>query len=285
MIDWILYKIGKFIALVIPLKASYWIASLIGRARFYLSSKDRDIVLSNMKVIVSGADENTLRVLSREVFENFAKSIVDFFRFSKVDADFVQEHVEINNIEYLDSALKDYPGVIVVSAHLGNWELGGAVVSKKGYAFYGIALPHAHPRVNNFFNEQRQACGEHVIPIGVALRKIFTLLKSKNMVAFVADRDFGRGGTFIDFFGKKSLVPTGAAKFSLKTRVPIVPVFMVRQGQDKFSLTFEKPVDFLDEKGDLKSEDEMINEYFSVIGEYIRQYPNQWYMFKKFFKY
>jgi lauroyl/myristoyl acyltransferase len=284
MIDWILYKIGKFLALCLPLKISYFIACLIGKAKFYLSPKDRIAVISNIRTIVPEACRKVQLRLAREVFENFSKSIVDFFRFSKVDSDFIRDKVEINNTQYVESLLKEYPGIVIVSAHLGNWELGGAVVSRLGYHFYGIALPHLHPRVNDFFNEQRRACGEHVIPVGAGLRKTFSLLRNKNLVAFVADRGFGKGGMVIDFFGKKSTVPVGAAKFSLKTKTPILPVFMVRKKDYSFVLTIEKPVYFLDEQGKIKTERAVINEYFEVIARYIRRYPNQWYMFKSFFK-
>lgn len=284
MVDRILYEIGKILALILPVEVSYAIGAFIGRLKFYIALKDRRTVFNNMRIVTSNEDKRLIWKLSRRVFENFGRSVVDFLSFSKINKDFIETHVDVYNKEYLDYALSENTGVIIISAHLGNWELGGAVVSSLGYRLNGVALPHLHPDVNAFFNKQRAMCGEKIIPIGVALRRIFRLLKNKEIVAFVADRDFGKDGTAVDFSGKEAVVPRGAARFCIKARVPIIPVFIVRKSKDYFSLSFEKPISFKDINGVSKKEADIIQEYFSVIEKYVKKYPDQWYMFQDLFR-
>jgi len=267
-----------------PLKASYFIASVICYFQFYISAKDRNTVLYNVERVMPGSSPKIVRKTSRQVFNNFGKYLVDFFRFSKVDEDFIAKHVKIKNIGYLDKALKESPGVVVLTAHLGNFELGGAVLSKMGYPFYAVALTHAHPKVNDFFNRQRMSCGVNVIPVGLALRRCYQLLKTKNMVAFLGDRDFYGTGVELNFCGRKALIPRGPAAFSIKTKAVIVPGFLVRDDGDFFSLIFEEYISPLNNDGRVKDEKQLIQEYLIIIEEYVKRYPFQWYMFQPFFK-
>jgi len=65
--------------------------------------------------------------------------------------EYIEKNVKILNLEYIDEGLKQGKGVIVVTAHLGNWELGGVVVSMKGYPISTVALAHKSKVVTNFF--------------------------------------------------------------------------------------------------------------------------------------
>ncbi|MBN2119983.1 MAG: lysophospholipid acyltransferase family protein [Candidatus Omnitrophica bacterium] len=283
MINWILYLIGRFVAVTFGRKVSYSIASFIGKLQFYFSIKDRRAVIHNMQRVTGLSDSKSINDISKKVFINFGQYLVEFFRFTLLDRDFIDNHIKIINKQFLDEALSAGHGVIIVSAHLGNWELGGAVVAKLGYPFYGVALSHAYPKVNDFFNNQRACCGVKIIPVGIALRRCSQLLKENKIVAFLGDRDFANAGVEVKFFGKKAFVPRGAAKFSLKTKALIVPTFLIKKNRGNFSLYFEKPISPFSDEGKLKTEQHLIEEYVKIIEAYIKQYPSQWYMFQPFF--
>jgi len=283
MVNFILYKAGKLLVLILPLKAGYLIAVLICRLQFRFSSKDRNAVIYNLKRVVASVPEREIRILALKVFENFGKYLVDFFRFSKLNDEFIKEKVNIINREYLDSAIKNYPGVIFLSGHIGNWELGACLVSKLGCPVNVVALSHVHKKVNNLFNRQRAYCGTKVIPIGFALRQCYRLLKEKGLVAFLGDRDFGNSGKVFKFCSSKAQIPLGPAEFALKTGAVILPAFSIREKDDKFSLFIEKPIPAFNTDGSKKDRDRIITEYLQVIETYIKKYPSQWYMFQPFF--
>lgn len=282
MFDYILYRIGQFIALYLPLKIAYKIAIFISDLHFVFADKDRRAVKENLKVIFPEKSDREIKGIRLRMERNFAKYLTDFFRFSKLDMKYIKRNIKIENIHYLDEALSKGRGVIALTAHLGNWELGGVVVALLGYSLWAVALPHKDKRVDNFFNFQRESKGMKVIPLGRAVRQSLNVLKENAILALVGDRDFTEKGMVLDFFGKPTFLPEGPAAFSLKTQAPIVPGFMVRNKDDSFTLKFEKPIEFTagsDKNNNLR---ELIKQCKIIIEGYIRKYPDQWYMFRKF---
>ncbi len=216
------------------------------------------------------------------VFRNFAKYLVDFFRFEKIDPEYIKKNIKLENIHNFDQALAKGKGVIVLSAHLGNWELGGVVIAQLGYPFWVVALPHKIKKVDDFFNGQRNRKGVKVIAMGKAVRSCIAEIKSNHMVALVGDRDFTQKGIVIDLFGKPMHFPEGPAALSLMTGSAIVPGFMFRNDDDSFTLRIEKAIEFNPSGDKTKDLAELIKVYKKIIEDYIRKYPQQWYVFRKF---
>ncbi len=167
---------------------------------------------------------------------------------------------------------------MLLSAHIGNWELGGAVIALLGYPLWVVALPHKTKKVNDFFNAQREKKGIKVITFGKAARACIRLLEENKMIALVGDKDFSReSGIMIDFFGKPTYLPKGPATFALRNGSPIIPVFMLRNPDDTFTLKIGKPVDC--GSGSMEG---ITFECKNVIENLVKDYPEQWYMFKRF---
>jgi len=289
MLNFLLYRIGQFIALNTPLKIGYAIAIFVSDFQYFFSFRDRDTVKKNFKVIFPEKNDKEISRISRKMFENFGKYLVDFFRFSKLDQEYIRKNIKIENINYFNQALAKGKGVIVLTAHLGNWELGGVVVALSGYPFWVVALPHKNKKVDEFFNNQRQSKGIHVIPFGKAARQCLGLLKENKMIALVGDRDFSEKGLVLDFFGKKTHFPLGPSAFALKTGAIIVPGFMFRNKDDSFTLKIEQPIEFkhsLTISGPVEINDKdlrgVVEEYIKIFEKYIKNYPDQWYMFRRF---
>ncbi len=283
MANYLLYRLGQFIALRTPLSISYKIAVFVSDLRYIFAYRDRRETKKNLRAIFPEKSEHEIRKIRIRMFRNFAKYLVDFFRFEKLDKEYVKRNIKIENIHYFAEALAEGKGAIALSAHLGNWELGGAVIALSGYDFWIVALPHKNKKVDNFFNAKRESKGVNVIPLGKAVRKTLTLLKENKLVALVGDRDFKETGKVVEFFGKPTILPIGPAAFALKTGALIVPGFMLRNKDDSFTLTIEKPI-----KPSLALENndngllELINQYKIILEGYIRRFPEQWYMFRRF---
>jgi len=282
MINYSLYRLGQFIALSLPLKFAYCVAMRISDLHYFFAKNDRQTVGQNLKTIFPEKSEKEIAKIRITVFRNFAKYLVDFFRFSKLDKHYIEKNIRVENKEYLDQALSKEKGVITLTAHLGNWELGGVIISLLGYSFYAVALPHKHKKVDTFFNQQRQSKGVKVIPLGRAVRQCLDVLKRNQVLALVGDRDFSEKGIILDFFGKQTFFPEGAAAFSLKTGARIVPGFMVRNADDTFTLRFEKPLEFKPSGSRNVDISNLIKQYKVIFEDYIRKYPDQWYMFRRF---
>ncbi len=280
---------GEFVALHLPLKIGYGIAIFISDVRYIFARQDRKAVKENLKAIFPEKSDREICRMRLRVFRNFAKYLVDFFRFRKLDLEYIKRNIKIENSCYLDEALAKGKGAVILSGHIGNWELGGVVIALSGYPFWVVALEHKHKRVNDFFNFQRESKGVKVIPLRKAVRQCFNLLKENEFVALVGDRDFTERGKVLDFLGKPTLLPEGPAAFALKTGAVIAPGFMVRNKDDSFTLRFEKLIEVSPDTSNrnFKNKDdeklmELMVESKAVIERYIRQYPDQWYMFRRY---
>jgi len=284
MFKFYIYKIGQFLVKRLSLKNAYSFAMFVSDLHYMMSFRDRRAVKNNLKIILNTNEDVSAQ--AREVFRNFGKYLVEFFRFAnEIDDKFVQEKVKVVNRQYLDEAMFKEKGVIILTAHVGNWELGGLVMGMMGYPILAITLSHKERPVNELFNKQRQSRGIIAVPIKQAVHKCLSALKNNQLVALLADRDFTSSGEMVKFLSRDVLIPKGAALFAYKTGATILPTFFTRNADDTFSLQFEAPIYPPTLNGGQIEQKEMltlIQQYADVIDKKIRQYPTQWLMFREF---
>jgi len=276
------YRLGQCIALALPLKIAYAIAVFVSDLYYLAAYRDRRSVNNNLAEIFPDKPRKELRVICKKVFRNFAKYLVDFFRFNIIDLEYINKNVKLENLHYFDQARSAGNGVVVLTAHLGNWELGGVVIAQLGYPLWVVALPHKSKKVNDFFDAQRASRGVKVIAMGKAVRSCICQINKNNMVALVGDRDFTEKGIALDFFNRPAYFPLGPAALSLMTGAVIVPGFMLRNADDSFTLKIEKGIEFTPTGDREKDLEGIIRRYKNIFEDYIRSYPEQWYVFRHF---
>ncbi|MDP8299539.1 MAG: lysophospholipid acyltransferase family protein [Candidatus Tantalella remota] len=276
-----LYKTGYYLTKILPLKACYAIAEGVAWLFYTLSERDRENLRGNLKIILGDdVDPEELDIHLWAVFKNFAKYLTDFFRFTEFNEEYIAENIEIDGIGNLDRCIEMGKGVIVVSMHLGNWELGGAVVGGLKYPISAIVLEHTSRRVNEFFNKLRAINKMKAIPLGLQVKECFKVLRRGEILAIAGDRDYTGGGIPADFFGRKVLMPKGAAAISIKTGAPIVVAVLTREKGDKFKFSFSEPIDFKPSGNRDADIQNLMSEYLKLFEENVRAYPDQWYEFR-----
>jgi len=278
----LLYRLGQFIALNLPLRLAYKVAVTLSDLRYLFAFADRQSVDANLKTIFPEKSETEILHIKRLMFRNFAKYLVDFFRYEIIDEEYIKNNIRLENFGNFQAALNKGKGVVILTAHLGNWELGGVVIAVMGIPFWVVALPHKNKQVDRFFNAQRAMKKIKIIPLGKAVRQCLDVLRANEAVALVGDRDFSDRGMILDFFGKPTHFPEGPAAFALKTGALIVPGFMLRNPDDTFTLKIEKPLEFSVTGNKERDTKEIITKYVAIFEDYIRRYPDQWYIFRKF---
>jgi len=278
LIYW-MYKMGEFVACILPWRAAYRVGMFFGDLQYYFSKKDRDAVINNLKVILPKENERNVKRKAREVFENFGLYMVEFFRSYKIDHDYVNKFVTVEGAEILDKTLKD-TGAILLTAHIGNWELGGMVLSMLGYPSIAIALNHAYHKVNTFFTSRRQEKGLEVIHLGPSVRRCFKGLKEKKLIAILGERDFSNSGYKMKFLSKTKIIPRGPAVLAKKADVPIIPAFAIRKKFNYLKIKVLPPI-YVNKDSDEK---EIMQIYSRIIEQQIYKNPTQWLMFREFWK-
>ncbi|MBI4432738.1 MAG: lysophospholipid acyltransferase family protein [Candidatus Omnitrophica bacterium] len=260
------------ISRLLPKKAVGNAAYFFGKlyARFF--SKDIGAIEENLKAVLP--DGNARRA-SRELVASFAVYLADLFYSHRFSADFVRKNVTVRGRQYLDESLAGGKGVLLVSAHLGNWELGGAALAKLGYPLHGIALKHADPRIEALFEQRRREHGLRVIPYGSSLHECYRVLKRNGIVALNGDRLFHGEGIPVRFLGRQVFFPKGLSKLSLATGAAVVPAFFIKSGQDRYELDIQSPIAPAEPEA-------MTQEFAGRVEAQVRRHPLQWFIFQKF---
>ena len=273
-----LYRLAERIINPMPIKSAYRLVCALADIKYYTSVKDKQILIRNMKAALGKTDAEA-RIITRNIFRNFCKYLVDFLRQDRLNAANIKDLVRFEGLEHLDAAFKKGKGVILLSAHIGNWELGSVAVALAGYPLNIVALTHKDKRVNNFFNNRRGAKGIKVIQLGGGVKKIFSALERNEAIALLADRDFSKSDLVANFFGKPTAIPKGAGVFNIRKGAAIVPCFVIRQPDDTYTFTFEKAVEFTPAGHEAQDIQDVTQESLKIIEEYIKRYPDQWLTF------
>jgi Kdo2-lipid IVA lauroyltransferase/acyltransferase len=285
MLFYILYKLGYITANILPLKCAYRLGEWAADIRYRVAVKDRKAVIRNLSVILK-KDTGECEDMAKNVFRNFAYYIVDFFRMGRINKEFVTEKISLIGLERIDEALKQKKGIIALTSHIGNWEMGGVTMSLLGYDISAVALNHKHELINRFFINQREQKGLKVIRMSSVMKRCISALSAKGILALVGDRDFTNSGIMLDFFGVPTSIPKGPAMLSLRTDSVIIPVFFLRVGLYNYKFIFDKPIET--NKTDFKDDEEAVRkiteQLVAVMEKYIKQYPEQWLLFRNFWE-
>lgn len=282
MLKYFLYQLIHFTAFWVPIRFAYWLGERIADVHYLLGGKSGRIIEDNLRqVLGEEIDQKEIERKARKALQNFGKYVVDFSRFRRISKKNLEKFITVEGMENLEEAFFSGRGVIGLTAHLGNWELGGAALALLGYPVNAVALPHAQAPVNRLFVKQRTRKGVKVIPLGAAARRCYQALRRGEMVALLGDWDISSQGIEVPFFGKLTTMPRGPATLALKTGCSILPGFTVRQRDNRFKLFFEKP--FVAERtGDKESDLETVSRKVAeVLEKYITLYPEQWFMFHR----
>jgi KDO2-lipid IV(A) lauroyltransferase len=277
-----LYRLAAVCSRHLPRRFSYWLGLRIADLYYWRRVTARQAVMNNLRRIFAARGVTpaaaALPGFARKTFQHFGKYLVDFFRFAQLTEGELRKFVNLENVEALREAAARGKGVLVVTAHLGNWEVGGAVIAALGYRLNAVALPQSSQKLDRLFNEQRASRGIHVLPLGHAAFGIVRCLKRGEIVALLGDRNFTHQSERYDFFGAPAPLPRGPAWLAAQTGAPLVPSFLLRQEDDTFLLRCHPPI-YPEVAG---SEDAIRAAWIATLEKEIAAAPWQWFIFDDF---
>lgn len=284
MQDNIQYLSFKFFSKVIC-SLPYSLVVRIGRGLgllYYLAAKrqrERAIVQasSGLKISREQAEKNI-----RNLFYNLGQMVLEVLYTPKLTAENIEQYVSIEGANYLSEALKSGHGVVVLTAHLGNWEWMAAALSFAGFPITTIAKPQPNSQYTRILDEYRAMTGVEVFNRGTSeIVKAARALKKNKVLGFLADQDGGSEGIFVDFFGKKASTPVGPAVFARRFDSVIVPIFTYRRPQGGHQVIIEPPLDYekqVDEEQEIYHNTVKMTK---IIEDVITAHPEDWLWFMK----
>jgi KDO2-lipid IV(A) lauroyltransferase len=168
-------------------------------------------------------------------------------------------------------------GILFVSGHLGNWELGGSLVAARGVPLEAVTRRMQNPLFDRYITETRRRIGMSVIPDAEAVKRVPRAMRENHAVAFLVDQGaVGLASTWVPFFGRYAKTPRGPAVFALRLDAPVVFGAALRQPSGRYVMHFEDVQ--VERTGDRETDvDRIVAAYTNTLERWIRRAPEQYF--------
>ena len=276
---WFGLSLCSLIIKVMPQNLLYGFAQWIAGLGFIIARKQKKIAFETLDLAFgSGKTPEEKKKIVKDCFTFLAKAAVELL-FLMDRPRLLKERVQLIGEEIIASCLRRGKGVILVSAHFGNFPLMMARLALSGYKTAGIMRPMRDERVEQFFLAKRNRLNIKTIysqPRKACVDESIRALRENWFLFIPIDQNFGTGGVFVEFFGSQAATATGPVVLAKRTGASLVPCFIVRQPDDTHKIIFEPALDLIDAGSDEETAVINIQKLTGVIESYIRRYPAEW---------
>jgi KDO2-lipid IV(A) lauroyltransferase len=175
---------------------------------------------------------------------------------------------------------RDLEKTVFVSGHIGNWEMGTALVSSQGRSMVVVAQDHPDHRVTEYFNNKRRKLGVEVLSLRNPVRGMLRALRDRSNIAVLGDRDLQQTGDSFEFMGGRAKFPTGYATLAFEADAMIMPAFLVRQKGGKYHLYASEKFNARvtgDRGSDVRNS---VRRYLDLLERVAKEDITQWFIFE-----
>jgi KDO2-lipid IV(A) lauroyltransferase len=267
--------VTRRLVVCLPEAFAYRMGDILAGIWYRCAKKNRMRSEQNLKTAFPHWRPEERKRTAQAVFQHLSRSAIELFRFYGGKYE-LQNYIYFHNLDRLRRALDMGKGVIVISAHLGNWELLACAASAMGFPMRVVANRIRNPQIDRLLNRSRAAAGVATIFRDESIVRMLRLLRDKKVLAILMDQDSHYDGIFVNHFDKPTYAARGPAILTLASGAPIIPVFIAREADGHHSIYVEEPV-AVNASGDREQKIKHITQCcMDVVEHYIRQFPDQW---------
>ena len=277
---------GYAIAQLLPRPLLHRLADRVGLWSFGRSPDLRRALHDNL----AAATDRSGAELEKLVLENvriFARMLADYFIFAGAHAERAGQLVDDwEGWEHLAAARERGKGTILITGHLGHWELGGLVLALRGLPITVVTLPEPTDELTKWRGASRQRLGIKTIAVGpgndFAFVEMLRVLRENGVLAMLVDRPYSGTGMPVKQFGRDTQFSTAAAMLAHHTGAAVVPAFVLRQAESRYRAIAFPPVEMA--AGNLRQTLPInVQRIATLFESLIRTYPEQWFNYVPLF--
>jgi Kdo2-lipid IVA lauroyltransferase/acyltransferase len=262
----------------IPRPLSILLSRVIGAIWYRMDRRHREITLENLTLAYgSEKSRRSIERLSRAVFFNLSRILFEVGWALPRSRERFNRHFKIIGLEHLERAHARGRGVLLLTGHLGNWELLTNIPGMTPFPYAAVYRTLDVKSLNRFFEDFRSRFGARLIRHRSGMRHVLKSLQRQECVALLLDQSTRRSnGVFVNFFGRPTCTNKGLALLALKTGAPVLPTFLYRRERG-FTVEFGPELPLFrtgDKEKDIESNTAQYNQ---VIESYVRRFPEQWF--------
>lgn len=253
-------------------------ALAVGWIAYRANRKLRQTGERNLQLAFSDMSPSERRRNLLGSFVSVVRMALEFSRFATITPETLRQTVDVEGLENLDAARAGKHGVILVTAHLGAWELAAFALSAFGYPFSFLVRRIENPKVERLIDKTRTRFGNHTIDKTSAAQRMLKILRAGDTLGLLVDINVPRSrGIFVKFFERPASTTFIAAKLALRTGAAVIPFLMPWEPRrQRFVLYLGTPLS-IERTGDEKEDVRRLTSlYTQTIESYVRHYPDQW---------
>jgi KDO2-lipid IV(A) lauroyltransferase len=275
-------KILIFIVFLLGRKIALSFGKILAFVVFYFIPFRKELVSTNISLSFPEKSKKEVNKIAKSTYETFAKVFIDMFFISKMPDEDIQKML-IYDDNIIKKALSKGKGLVLLSAHFGNWELSALAFAKK-YPVALIVAKQSNDFVDTMIESFRSKEGFNVLNFRrddkMSFRQIIKVLRKNQILAILGDQDAGHKGIFLPFMGRLASTPRGPAFFALRGGSPIITAFGICQKDGSMKMKLEELQ--IPNSGDEEKDMEIINSIYNKrLEEVIRDNPDQWFWFHR----
>jgi len=281
------FPTSLFFARNVPRTISYPLGRAVGGAYFRLRPKYLAAIRSNLARIMD-EDEGSPRVsvAADEMVRGHAAAWLDFLTFAtRPPAESARLVESVEGFSRIVQGRAAGHGVLLLTAHLGNWEVGGLMLAEVKQPIHVVLVPDIFPGVERARRRLHARAGVTEIPIDnspVPTLAVLRALEGNAIVAMQGDRDFNNTGVAVPFFGKRAFFPRGPLRVAMATGATVLPAFILRRPDGRYRAIIEEPLE-IERSGERDAAlSRNLGRYVAILERYVRESPEQWYCFYPF---
>ena len=251
----------------------------------------REAILDNVAAVLDlPRNAPAVERTGREMVSRHSRLWIDLLRYSgRRDVDPLSLLASRSGDERLVAASHEGRGAILLTAHVGNFELGGLFLAQLGLKVAAVYVPDPSPVIERHREDARRMLGVRGLPIDTspfAFLPVRKALEENVCVAIQGDRDVSGTGRRMPFFGKSASFPVGPFRLAQASGAPIFPVFVLQEDDGKYRTIVEEAIRVPNARGE-EGEAAVaaaLTLFVASMERTIRAYPSQWYLFTRFWE-
>lgn len=283
IVPYVLILLGGWLTRLMPLSAQRRMANLLAAMGWRFLPAMHDRVRRNVRQVLGpSASAAIVEQVARQQWRNYLGYLRDFVALpSGVDRSINEIFEAVSGWEHVDAAMAEGRGIVLVSAHFGNWDLAAAALARL-YPVNVIADTFSPPRLDTLINRRRAALGLRVIPVERAVKRTVSALRRNEAVAFLVDKPIpGDQGVEVFLFGQKTRIPAGAAYFARRLGTPMIPAFVSRLPDGGFWAQVFPAVPVTRGEDAASDVQRAMQSVAHALEQAIGSRPESWYMFRE----
>jgi KDO2-lipid IV(A) lauroyltransferase len=256
----------------LPLSAANGAAHVTTRLLDRVSPRLRRVALKNLAFALPDLDAAEHTRIVDGVFDSIARIVVALARFPALNRSNISDWIAYDGLEHYQAAKQQGRGVLIATAHLGNWELSAFAHALMTEPMHVMVRPLDNPLIDRLVERRRTLSGNRLIDKRDAARAVMKALRNNEPVGVLIDQNTAASeGIFIDFFGKLACAGSAFVKLAHRSQAPVIPGFALwDEEKRRYVLRFYPRVEM---SGDLHADTQRLH---SAIEDAIRQHPDQW---------